>query len=903
MTTLKDIKNKKYYIKSIELKGFKGIKPIQNNKNIFYQEFEINKKDKDIILLYGENGRGKTTVLESLTPYPYMISRDIKKSIEYPAYKKITFINENTEIKCEIYWESEKETKGYIYINGEKLINTEKGNITEYNYMVEKIFLDFNKFKTSMFMEQDTLQIVKAKPSERAKIINNFSNMNFSHEDFKNKIMLKISTVQEKIKVHEKTIEDFKAYENRYVELKKFDKEDKEEQYREIIKQKKNVEEKLEKEKNKEIEFNFKSNEELKLQKEIGIYDKELLLKEIEVIKKDIENISKETEKINIIEKTNYLNLLQNNKNKLLEIKKEIIVLKEAIVKQQPEEIIKEHELEEIIKNYNYIMLIRDKIKELNKKRETVEEEIEKITIKEEEIKEPEEKIENLLIEKNSLEKDINKKKEVEKEIKKVKNELKDLSEEEITETKIKSIEKEINKREELQKELKELQETIKNVETLNEKEFKCKCCKSILNKEQLEEHKEELKKKLEVINIGRLAEGLYILNNELTKIKTLKINIKNLEIEMKKFDENLEKKLKTIEAKIGKTKELEENNNKIKKKQEKIKSKEDIEKELYEYERKNKMFSKLDISKEYEYYINVKEYINNKKRLHELKEELLKEKINEENLEEEIKHKEEEIKHKEEEIEKYQEKYKEKELLQNKLNYKEQEVKIIEEKTVKIKKLKEEIEKLQFNELLLRELKVQFENISKEKEKIEQEIQTYKNDFEYINKLMEKYIKEQEELKILKEEEYVLKKLKIYNDRIKKAQITNFFSGITETINEIIATEEGTLSNLRVSIIQKGNKNLNIETNTGLNNVEDISLLSGAEKSVVAKGISLALAKQHNFGVVYMDESDGKLSKKNKEQFFKTIEKTKKIINTNQIFVISHNEDLLLLADKIIEF
>jgi len=95
MEALSLIDQKRYFrIEEIEVQNFIGLKKISDENNKFI--LKIGDKDK-FNILYGENGMGKTTLLELLNPYSEMISRDIKKSIEFPAYKKVSLVSNKEE--------------------------------------------------------------------------------------------------------------------------------------------------------------------------------------------------------------------------------------------------------------------------------------------------------------------------------------------------------------------------------------------------------------------------------------------------------------------------------------------------------------------------------------------------------------------------------------------------------------------------------------------------------------------------------------------------------------------------------------------------------------------------------------------------------------------------------------
>ena len=946
---LKEYKNQKYYITDIELKGFKGTKDINNKDGITLLNFDTNLNEQKIILIFAENGKGKSTVLENLHPYADMISRDLKASVEYPAHKIITFQNQTTKIKCEIKWESEKETKGYIYINDKLIDNTEKGNITEYRYLIDKLFVPFNKFKTSLFMQQDILEIVKAKPAERAKIINNFSNPTTSYEDIKEKAVNKIAQITSEKKVYENDIENYKGYENRYEELKKINIEEKQEelQNKKIELQKQIVLQK-ELEKNKNLN-DFNNNALLSIKKKKSLINIENETKNKEKKEKELEIKEKNISSNNIIENSKKI----QEYNKLIEKYEKYILELESInnenefeIEEEKEKVKKIEEIQEIVDNYkhiNYLMneitKIENEIKkinidETNQNLKTKIEEIEKYTYKviqgiiQEEVNEN--NIIDLLINNDIIERyEKNKNiinnlltiKEHKEEEQKIKEETYNKNIEELNqydEEKLQINYEKLKEKEYLlmqyNKEKIELENILSNLTDNDNSEYKCKCCNSVLNKEKLENH---LKEKIEQIKkIGEVQELKKKVEEDLNKIKFLQDKNKLLyediliikkELKLDKYKDLKEKEEKSNKV-IKKIKEIIEMNNSLQKITE--------EKNRQETELKNKNnelneFNKLPLDEikqnSYEFFKNK---LNNLKDTKKILEILNTEHIKINSKIELINYfssllteKKEQLKIEEKVVNQYETLIKDIDILKTDLNKINENIKNYANFIKEEEEYKKEIEKISFNLEEYEEKEKRVKQTQQETEELLQEINTYKKDKEFIEKIMEDYIEKQQKINELNKEEMIYQKIKVYSDRIKKAQVSNFFSGITDTINEMIKAEEGSLKHLKVSISQKGNKNLNIKTTTKHNEAADISLLSGAEKSVVSRGISLALAKQHNFGIVYMDESDGKLSQKNKDQFIKTLKKTQQIVGTNQLFIISHNKDLKLLADQIITF
>jgi len=316
-----------YIIEQIELKNFIGLSKVSNEEDIYKLDLSQD-IEKTFFLLYGENGQGKTTLLESLTPYSNMISRDIKESIIFPAYKKIIFLDKTRDfrLRLEIQYKSETETKGYIYENDNKepTIETSKGNITEYNSEINRIFGDFNKFKNSLFLQQGVLEIVRATPTERIKIINNFISDLDIYKTIKEKAKAKAEEKKSQAIVLEEQVNELKTYENKYIQLQEYEKKYKD---TDIAKEEEGL-----KVKKTNLEKGIKQLE----YKDFLLKDQEKLLSKIKLIKDS--------------------NFLEKHKTIVEEVKKLEKVLKEITNENSIEELIgKKNDIEAINNLVSYI--------------------------------------------------------------------------------------------------------------------------------------------------------------------------------------------------------------------------------------------------------------------------------------------------------------------------------------------------------------------------------------------------------------------------------------------------------------------------------------------------------------------------------------------------------------------
>lgn len=81
--------------------------------------------------------------------------------------------------------------------------------------------------------------------------------------------------------------------------------------------------------------------------------------------------------------------------------------------------------------------------------------------------------------------------------------------------------------------------------------------------------------------------------------------------------------------------------------------------------------------------------------------------------------------------------------------------------------------------------------------------------------------------------------------------------------------------------------------TGRGENN-NDVQTASGGEKIMTSLAMSFALIQQSNYqyNIILLDEMDGELDKKNRKLFLHILEKQCSVINSDQIFVITHNNE-----------
>lgn len=923
-----------FKIKNIELKNFIGLRKINDKEGVFRLSIEDD-MNKEIIMIFGENGLGKTTLLENLTPYSNMLSRDVKDSVDFPAHKKITFVEDGsrTEYRFEIHWESSTQTKGFIYVDNEILGATAKGNITEYNFEVEKMFGDFSKFKNSLFLQQGVLDIVKAKPSERVKIINAFMSELDIYNEIKENAVSKIEILKSKMEDYKEKVEELKTFENRYVDLKKFEEEfdyeefekekihllDIEKDYLEIS-NKFSVKENLEKElvKTEEALNNFKN---IDLEKQISEVDTAIARVEDELKNKEsAEKLhstllginNKRNEKTNILRELAYLS--PESTNSTLERIKTENIGREAAIKglEKEEEYLRK--MRESIQNHITMSKI---LNEMKTERSGLKEEL--LRLKEEEVEKPEAELENVYLklgeietEGKSLRKSKDEKDNLTLQIENINKKMGLIHGEE------KKLLEDVEKYQKVTIEQQELSE-LRTIVVNTDEEHKCQSCgqnvdieiikkkiddleesiskidkdvlldsknklefnqKEIIKLERERELKTDALKELnkdygklleetrsEYIRTNAIKEKIIAYNKHFERITPLKDKIQDLDRKIVETESRLEKPelgLEGVDSKLASNKAESEKTHR----------------ELARLREDEKILSRCEV----EGNKNVADVIvDAKEAVSKLEMEEAKAKA---------------------EYEVVSAGLKEAKNLSEKRNFLNEENAKYKNTLLKSIELKDGLrEFVHITKEKVDETKRLYATVKDTIEKKNIRLVEYKKDLELVNIKLDEYKKIKADSQNTENELYLLGKIKNYSDRIKKASISEFFNSISAFINKIISSEKGTLSDMKLRISQKNNaKSFDILVDNGGVDVKDISLLSGAEQGTVARAIYFALAQFSNFGIIWLDECDGMLSETNKEVFIEMLIKMKEMIGLNQIFLISHNKNLIYKTDLVID-
>lgn len=152
-------------LKKLQLRGAIGIW-----KGLGLEEIEIDfsKFDGGLIALVGENGRGKTTIIENLHPYRRLVTREGNIADHFylkDSYRKLEFVLDEKTYRSEIYIDGlTKKVEAYLIENG---IALNDGKLTTYDSMVETTFGSEELFFNSIFSAQKSQGLSKLNASEK----------------------------------------------------------------------------------------------------------------------------------------------------------------------------------------------------------------------------------------------------------------------------------------------------------------------------------------------------------------------------------------------------------------------------------------------------------------------------------------------------------------------------------------------------------------------------------------------------------------------------------------------------------------------------------------------------------------------------------------------------------------
>jgi len=158
-------------LKKLILKGAIGI---QRGLGLDEVEIDFEKFSSGLLAFTGENGAGKTTVLENLIPFRTMVSRDgplyshffLKNSL-----RDLSFSMNGAEYRCLLKIDAPaKKMEAYLYRNGELIDETKDGLTTPYDEEITKLLGNKELFFKSIFSGQNCDKISDLPKGDKKKL-------------------------------------------------------------------------------------------------------------------------------------------------------------------------------------------------------------------------------------------------------------------------------------------------------------------------------------------------------------------------------------------------------------------------------------------------------------------------------------------------------------------------------------------------------------------------------------------------------------------------------------------------------------------------------------------------------------------------------------------------------------
>lgn len=140
-------------LQSIKIRGATGIK-----KGLGLDEINLDLSGlSGLIALSGPNGKGKSTLLENLSPYPTLASRKGALSHHFflrDSFRDLTFTYQGDEIRTLIKVDHQSaKTEGFAWVNGNSQVD---GKITNYKEFLKELLGSPELFFNSVFCAQNS---------------------------------------------------------------------------------------------------------------------------------------------------------------------------------------------------------------------------------------------------------------------------------------------------------------------------------------------------------------------------------------------------------------------------------------------------------------------------------------------------------------------------------------------------------------------------------------------------------------------------------------------------------------------------------------------------------------------------------------------------------------------------
>jgi exonuclease SbcC len=871
---------------------------------LIHKETEVEFSENGITVFIGDNGAGKSSIIEGITYGLFGKSSkgnlaDLVNWGKKYAEVHLEFEKDGTEFKIE----RTIEIRGKTAKSEAILYKKNKNHFQPYfqknvNREIPKITGVSNKtFNTSVLVKQGDIEgILNLTPKERAKVLEDILDMSV--------YQLLSDTIGEKRRELEATLKGISLTTGNVEEIRKeinqlkkqqeqFEKQKKDvsEKIKKLEKEFKKLQEELkskEKEKQKAVEI-LNKIENLKNKKEVlteSLKEKEKLFTEISEKEKQIEKLKPIVEELK--EKENQIKLL----TELEKIELKIDSLKEKIKQIEEDEKIvknlkgiasefeeKEKKKKEIDKNLLELQKEQGKLEELNKKREELTK-----------------KIKETMVQGISIAKALSKLKPIYKTL-----ELNPLLINEF----IKNNEEDIQKLSQKKDEIIQKKGIIKNqgdelkkrIEKINQLKGTCPTCERPLEEHTKEEILKELEKEIEQkrSEYKKILEEEKIINEKLKLEKEVSKLLKDFKSVFDKH-QDADNERKTIDAKIIVLKrKLNELENLREEKREIEKFLEKHKKDFEEFKQAFNTLKRTDIEK-------IKEEFNKLSQEKEKISEKIKEKVKKDELQAQI----EKLKEKEKEFIEIEQFVKQKENVEKQITSVSKKIKEIEKN---MKDLEKEITEIS-------QIEKDITSLTEEIERFSLNIENLKGKLTPVEIELAKILQEiQNKTKNLQEEEKKLEIIKNLKERIEKHKKLEFAlgaKGIQKIIRDNVLYKLPNITNIIFSAFDFPFKQIKFTENFDISLLAPtfenkdryvgINSISGGQKVALGLALRLAIGKflTGKAEFLILDEPTIHLDEQRRNDLVNILLSIKSKNFVKQLIVITHDREIEDTADTI---
>lgn len=210
----------------LELRGAIGI---YKGLGIFQINIDFNEFRNGLIALVGENGKGKTTIIENLHPYRRLVSRQGSLADHFflkDSFRKLVFELDEVEYTSEIFIDGEtKKVEAYLKKDS---ISLNDGKPTTYDEKIEALLGSEELFFNSVFSSQKNKGLSELSANQRRELFYELLGLS-KYEIYQEKAKSFLHHVEiesaKTLDQKERLIEEFKKLEDKNNELKSLEAE------------------------------------------------------------------------------------------------------------------------------------------------------------------------------------------------------------------------------------------------------------------------------------------------------------------------------------------------------------------------------------------------------------------------------------------------------------------------------------------------------------------------------------------------------------------------------------------------------------------------------------------------------------------------------------------------------